>query len=101
MSLIHSFAKKFYDVFYQKEWSGKFLPRVSEVSIAEAYQIQDLIAKMRIDHGEEVVDFKVGCTSQAIRSQFGLQEPISGRLFLSHIYKEGVRLDWRDYIHCA
>ena len=56
---------------------------------------------MRVDRGEEVVGFKVGCTSQAIRSQFGLQEPISGRLFSPYIYEEGVHLDWRDYIHCA
>ena len=56
---------------------------------------------MRVDRGEDVVGFKVGCTSQAIRSQFGLQEPISGRLFSPYIYEEGVHLDWRDYIHCA
>ena len=42
-----------------------------------------------------------GCTSQAIRAQFGLQEPISARLFPPHIFEEGVRLDWRDYLNCA
>lgn len=101
MTLINSLAKKFYDAFYKRDWSSERSPHVSEISIAEAYQVQDLVSEMRIDNGEEIAGFKVGCTSQAIRSQFGLQEPISGRLFSPHIYEEGVQLDWGDYVHCA
>ncbi len=101
MDLINSFAEKFYDTFYEREWPGELSPHISELSIDEAYQVQDLVAMMRVDKGEKVVGFKVGCTSSAIRSQFGLQKPISGRVFSPYVYEEGVQLDWRDYVHCA
>lgn len=37
MSLIRSFAKKFYETIYKREWSGELAPHVSQLSIAEAY----------------------------------------------------------------
>jgi 2-keto-4-pentenoate hydratase len=101
MQLINLFAEKFYDAFYEKEWRGGFEPNVSLLSIAEAYNVQDLVAEMRIDRGEVVVGFKIGCTSNAIRSQFGLQEPIYGRLFDPHVQKQGIAINWKDYVNCA
>ena len=81
-------ANKFTQAFYEKNWSGEFEPPVSDISIAEAYTVQDLIAERRVQRGEEVVGYKVGCTSEAIRSQFGLSKSISGRLFNPHVHKE-------------
>jgi len=51
--------------------------------------------------GESVVGYKVGCTSAAIRSQFGLKEAICGRLFHPHVQEEGVRLDWTPLLWAA
>lgn len=101
MILLNSLAKKFFEFFYKKEWGNGFLPHVSNLDISEAYQVQDLVAKMRLENGEEEIGYKVGCTSHAIHSQFGLQEPIIGRLFTPHIYTEGVQLNWKDYVNCA
>ena len=101
MKLIDSLANKFYDAFYKRKWIGELEPPVSELSIREAYEVQDLVTQMRIDKGEEVVGFKVGCTSEAIRSQFGLEEPINGRLFKPHVHEEGVELNWKDYGNCG
>ena len=101
MQLINLLARKFFEAFYEREWGGELEPHVSQLSMAEAYEVQDLVTQMRIDKGEEVVGFKVGCTSKAIRSQFGLQEPISGRLFDPHVHKEGVGINWKDYVNCA
>ncbi len=78
MRLIDLLASKFTQAFYVGNWSGELKPPVSDISIAEAYAVQDRVAEMRVQRGEEVVGFKVGCTSEAIRSQFGLSEPISG-----------------------
>ena len=94
-------ANKFTQAFYERNWSGEFEPPVSDISIAEAYTVQDLIAERRVQRGEEVVGYKVGCTSEAIRSQFGLSESISGRLFSPHIYGEGAEVNWKNYVNCA
>lgn len=101
MKSIDLLATKFTQAFYEGGWSGELEPPVSHISIAEAYTVQDLVAEMRVQRGEEVVGYKVGCTSEAIRSQFGLNEPISGRLFCPHIYQEGAEIDWNDYVNCA
>ena len=60
-----------------------------------------MVTQMRINKGERVAGFKVGCTSKAIRDQFGLKEPINGRIFRPHLYDEGVELNWKDYGNCA
>jgi 2-keto-4-pentenoate hydratase len=101
MKSLNLLANSFFNAFYNKEWRDVSGFAISELSIAEAYQVQDLVAKKRREVGEEVVGFKVGCTSTAIRLQFGLQEPINGRLFQPHIFDENVRLNWKDYINCA
>ena len=101
MDSVNLLAEKFFEAFYKREWVGEFLPHILELDISEAYQVQDLVAKMRVETGEEVVGFKVGCTSHAIRSQFGLKTPISGRIFAPHIYAEGKQLRRTDYVNCA
>ena len=101
MRSIDLLASKFTQAFYEKSWSGELEPPVSDISIAEAYAVQDLVAEMRVQRGEEVVGFKVGCTSEAIRLQFGLNEPISGRLFSPHVHEEGAEVNWNNYVNCA
>lgn len=101
MKSIDLLADKFFDAFYRKEWLGGDETTITNLSITEAYKVQDLVAQKRIESGEKDVGFKVGCTSKAIRSQFGLNEPINGRLFQPHIFNENARLDWRDYVNCA
>ena len=98
MNSIDLLAKKFAQAFYDRDWVGPLEPAVSELSIAEAYAVQDLVADIRGQQGEEVVGLKVGCTSKAIRSQFGLNEPIMGRLFRPHVHEVGTEIDWRDYV---
>ena len=101
MTPIDILAENFFNAFYEKAWLGGEGPPVNQISISDAYEVQDLVAQKRIGIGEEVAGFKVGCTSRAIRSQFGLNEPIYGRLFQPHIFQENVRLDWRNYVNCA
>jgi 2-keto-4-pentenoate hydratase len=101
MDSIYQLATKFTQAFYDRDWRGELEPQVSRLSIADAYDVQDLVAEMRTQEGEKIAGFKIGCTSKAIRSQFGLSEPISARLFLPHIYTEGVEIDWTDYVDCA
>lgn len=101
MKLIDLLAGKFHQAFYMRDWSGELEPPVSHLSIAEAYTVQDLVAEMRVQRGEKIVGFKVGCTSEAIRSQFGLNVPIFGRLFSPHIHEEEAIVNWNDYVNCA
>ena len=94
-------ANKFTQTFYERNWSGELVPPVSQISIEDAYIVQDLVTEKRVQRGEEVVGYKVGCTSEAIRSQFRLNEPVSGRLFNPHVHEEGTEINWKNYVNCA
>ncbi len=101
MTSIYRLARKFTQAFYERGWIGEQKPPVSHLSIADAYAVQHLVAEMRVQRGEQVAGFKVGCTSEAIRSQFGLNEPIWGRLFHPHVHEEGATVNWNNYVNCA
>jgi 2-keto-4-pentenoate hydratase len=101
MKHIPLLANKFIHAFYNREWRGELEPNIDSLSIAQAYEVQDLVAEMRTQRGEEVVGYKVGCTSEAIRTQFGISEPISGRLFQPHIHANNSKINWTDYVNCA
>jgi len=74
---------------------------IQSLSIGEAYAVQERCLASRISHGERPVGYKVGCTSRAIRTQLGLDQPIRGRVVAPHVHQTGVRLRINDYVDCA
>ena len=74
---------------------------IESLSVDQAYQVQDMVIEARVAEGEEVAGYKVGCTSRAIRGQFGLSEPICGRLMRPHVHHGDSSLDSGDFVSCA
>ncbi|MEL6107517.1 MAG: hypothetical protein AAFU85_15870 [Planctomycetota bacterium] len=72
---------------------------LSDLSLEEAYEVQRRVIQSRVDAGEAVAGYKVGCTSRAIRRQFGLSEPICGNVMFPHVIESSAVLNWNDY-HC-
>ena len=100
MKSLDSIADDFYHAFYTKIWRGDE-SSIKELSVAEAYATQDIVTTKRIEKGERVAGYKVGCTSPAIRKQFGISEPVSGRLFQPHILDSNATVDYLNYMDCA
>lgn len=100
MEKLDIIAASFFDSFYNKEWNGDD-DLVKGLSINEAYEVQDLVTQKRIAAGEKTTGFKVGCTSQAIRKQFGLTEPIHAKLFYPTTTTNQDFFDCSNYINCA
>jgi len=99
--LIEKFTENFFNVFYSGHWNYDIQSSISDLSVQESYIVQDQVAKKKIANGECAIGYKVGCTSSAIKSQFGLNEPIFGRLFKPYIFDEGKELNWKRYNNCA
>jgi len=59
----------------------------------QAYAIQRAVARIRLDAGETLVGYKVGCTGPGTTAQFGMAGPIRGYLFGSEVRRSGVTLD--------
>ena len=98
---IEAFADSFFRVFYEGQ-PGQFpSTSIETLSLDEAYRVQRSVMRRRVEKGERVVGYKVGCTSKAIQEQFGLREPICGRLFEPHIYDDRQELKLSDFTCCA
>lgn len=98
---LDNLAVNFYDAFYNRRFLGDTSLNLSELSLRDAYLVQDKVTEKRVQKGEIVVGYKVGCTSPAIQEQFGLEEPIHGKLFKPHFYMDGAELFWNDFINCS
>ena len=77
------------------------VPAISTLSIDEAYSVQQLVIESRLSRGERAVGYKVGCTSSAIRRQFGLNEPICGRVMEPHVHRGDASVKWGDFFQPA
>ena len=67
-------------------------PAVS-LTIAEAYQVQMRVAALRAARGEPVAGYKIGCVSDAVQRQMGLNRPVFGHLFATEIYRSDSTID--------
>jgi 2-keto-4-pentenoate hydratase len=74
---------------------------IPSLLLSQAYEVQDAFLAGRVNQGARIVGWKVGCTSAAIRRQFGLSQPISGRLLEPDIFHDGARLPASAYVDCA
>jgi len=72
-----------------------------KLTVAEAYDLQSEIARLREERGEKIIGYKVGCTSKAIQAQLGVTEPIFGRLFASECHPSGVHLSTARFANLA
>jgi 2-keto-4-pentenoate hydratase len=67
------------------------------LTIAEAYKVQMQVAALRAARGEPLAGYKVGCVSDAVRRQLGINQPVFGHLFATEIYRSGARIDSRAF----
>ncbi len=74
---------------------------IANLTVAQAYSVQDEFVAARVRDGAKIVGWKVGCTSPAIRKQFGLSQPISGKLLEPDIFASGINLNSTRFVECA
>ena len=51
------------------------------ITVAAAYHLQDAVSRLRVEAGERIIGYKVGCTGPRTKAQFGINGPIRGTLF--------------------
>jgi 2-keto-4-pentenoate hydratase len=100
-SSVEVFAREFTQIFHDHQLTRTNTTDIQTLSIDEAYAVQEKYLAARIAVGERPIGYKVGCTSPAIRAQFGLSQPIYGRLLAPHLHYHGDTLAIDDYVDCA
>jgi 2-keto-4-pentenoate hydratase len=86
---------------YDARTPGRFLGAPLDLTIAQAYALQAEIAWLRVERGEKVIGYKVGCTSSPIQVQLGVKEPIFGRLWGTECHPSGEHLSSARYANLA
>ena len=59
------------------------------LSVADAYSIQQLIVRDRLDTGERIVGWKIGLTSKAMQEQLGVDQPDYAPILSGWFIREG------------
>ena len=81
------------DELYEALVAGKTLApltsRHAEISIEDAYHIQQRMIARRLEKGERVVGKKIGVTSKAVMNMLGVHQPDFGYLLDGMVYNEG------------
>jgi 2-keto-4-pentenoate hydratase len=80
---------------------GRLSAEPLDLTTAQAYAVQAEITRLREQRGENILGYKVGCTSRAIQAQLGVDEPIFGRLFDTESHPPGAHLSAARYANLA
>lgn len=99
--VLNRFATEMLGVFRDHRLDRQSDLPIDSLSIDEAYRVQELVVGRRVQSGESVAGYKVGCTSAAIRAQFGLSDPIRGCLLRPHVLAGDATIDSRTVVDCA
>lgn len=86
---------------YDARTPGTLFGEGAVLSVSEAYRVQSAVVELRLERGEALAGYKVGCTSPKIRAQLGIDHSITGRLFENERYNSGAVLRRSDYAGLA
>ncbi|OLS34859.1 2-keto-4-pentenoate hydratase [Bacillus sp. MRMR6] len=70
-----------------------------DLSVEEAYLVQQEIVNLKLNEGRRIVGPKMGLTSQAKMKQMGIEEPIYGYVFDYMIIENGGKVPLHELIH--
>ena len=71
------------------------------ITVEEAYGIQFEVARLRVARGESVVGYKIGCLSEVVRRQLGLDRPVFGHVFSGELRSSGAMLPLDQFTQLA
>ena len=67
----------------------------------DALLLQSKVTQLRINRGEQVIGYKIGCVSKETQKKMGFNQPAWGTLWKKELHKSGVELNKKDYSNPA
>lgn len=86
---------------YDSQQPGTLFSEGVTLDVAQAYELQAAVTQLRLDRGERVVGYKVGCTSPTIRNQLGIDHCVTGRLYDTEQHASGAELARGQFANLA
>ena len=97
-TLIEQFGDELYGALTACQVLDPLSSRHPDITIEDAYAIQQRLIARRLDAGERVVGKKIGVTSQAVMNMLGVFQPDFGILLDGMVYNEGQPIEARTLI---
>ena len=86
---------------YDTKNPGTIFKEKIKISNEDALFLQSKVTKLRIDRGEKVIGYKIGCVAKETQKKMGFIQPAWGTLWKSELYNSGVTLYKKDYSNPA
>lgn len=86
---IKQYGDELYQAFVDETTVAPLTDREADITIEDAYQIQEQMVKRRIEAGETIVGKKIGVTSKAVQNLIGVDQPDFGQLTSGMCFYEG------------
>lgn len=68
-----------------------------KLRVKDAYDLQFEVAALRQLRGERVSGYKIGCISDTMQQQLGIDQPVFGHVWDTELYASGVRLNSSEF----
>ena len=91
-ALLQDISAELYQALRQAEAIAPLTERHPELSIEDAYAIQQRLLALRLQDGERIVGKKIGVTSQAVMTLLGVDQPDFGILTDAMTYNSGTAI---------
>ncbi|WP_424191892.1 2-oxopent-4-enoate hydratase [Ampullimonas aquatilis] len=88
-SIIQELGNRLYEALATRTVIAPLTDQYPDMTIEDAYQVQQLMLSKRLAAGEQIVGKKVGVTSSAVMNMLGVFQPDFGYLLNGMIYNDG------------
>lgn len=95
---IEQYGEELYQAFLERRPVAPLISREPEITIEDAYRIQEALVARRLAAGETVVGKKIGATSRPVQEMLGVYQPDFGILLSGMVYQEGDTIDLSQMI---
>jgi 2-oxopent-4-enoate/cis-2-oxohex-4-enoate hydratase len=93
-----AYGDELYEAFVSRNAVAPLTSRGVDLSLDDAYRIQQRFLERRIAAGETVIGKKIGLTSRAVMTMLGVDQPDFGQLLSGMIYHDGDSIDTSSLI---
>ena len=95
---IQHYGEELYQAWLTRRPVQPLIEREPEITIEDAYRIQEAFVARRVAAGETIVGKKIGATSLAVQEMLGVYQPDFGMLLSGMVYQEGDTIDLSQLI---
>lgn len=98
INTINRLGDALYEAFIAKKTIAPLTEQEPEITLEDAYRIQQRFIDRRLAVGERIVGKKIGVTSKPVQNFLGVYQPDFGQLTSDMVYEAGTSIDLSELI---